>query len=299
MRRTRSTRRPIAVVLAMSLATALLAILWTGTAWGACGSNLDLALAQSASPGSGGDIVYSFTVTNYGPSCAHGVKLHADLGSGFVSFTSSDSWVCPAPPGSLAVDCALQTDLNEGSSSSLSIEVAPPTPSNSKARGSVSADATSDPDPSNNVGWGGFGKQISTDPQGPNSQTTTISRPDPASISAQEVSPGSRQGSGVPAPCEPKCLGSLETIFTTPATDPSKFPDVHIAIILGVKTSQTNTNVPIYRFDDDKHVWIGPLPSCSGGGPIDPNVGCVKSVVIAKGTATITIWTSHNGHIRG
>jgi uncharacterized protein DUF11 len=297
MRRTLSIRRPIGVVLAMSLATALFVILWTRDAFGACGSNLDIALSASAAPGSGGDVIYTFAVANHGLSCAQGVKLHADLGSGFVSFSSSDSWSCPTPPRKVSVDCVLQTDLNAGSSSSVAIEASPPTQSNVTAHGFASANSPTDPQPSNNNAWVALATSLLTDPQGPNAQTTGVTRPDKASISAQEVSPGSPEGSGVPAPCEPTCVESLESIFATPPTDPGQFPGIHIAIILRVRTNQTNNTIPVYRFNHETHVWQA-LPGCDSGDPISPDTGCVKSVVIDKGVATMTTWTSHNGHFR-
>jgi len=298
MRRTGTTRRHIGLALVMSLTTSFLAFWWSGTALAACGSNLDVSLSMVAAPGPGENITYTPTVTNYGPSCAHGVRVNASLGSPFVSFSSADAWFC-SPPGGRSVECVLQTDLDEGSSSSLALEAAGPGPAYVTARGFVSAHSLTDLDPSNNQAWAALGTGLTTDPQGPNAQTTAILRPDPAPISAQEVLPSSRQGSGVPAPCEPRCIEGLESIFSTPPTDPDQFPEVHLTVVLSVEAKVASKRFPVYRFDDESRMWRGPLPPCGAGGPIDPDVGCVQTVSYENGVATAVIWTSHNGHIRG
>jgi uncharacterized protein DUF11 len=304
MTRRRSTRRStIGWVLALAMAATLAGTVTPSPAVAVCdpGQPVDISLSLSISQTDTGDLLYILDVTNFGPSCAQGVRIHIDLpaGAGFVSFFTDDAWSCSSPPGSPTVDCALQRTLEPGDSSSLIVRATPSGATDTGTAHVRTADTIWDPDPSDNEGWIALSTHLSTGPPGPREQTTTIQRPDADRISANEVLPGSKLAAGVPAPCEPKCLAEQEVIFATPPTDPGAFPGVHLAVVLNLPINRANRTVPIYRFDDDEHVWRGPLPSCEGGGPVVPDVGCVKSIMPGEGFVTVTLWTSHNGHIRG
>jgi hypothetical protein len=274
-----------------------------GSALAVCdpGQVVDISLSMSISQTDTGDTLYFLDVTNFGPSCAQDVRIHINLpaGSGFVSFFSDDDWSCSSPPGSPTVDCGLQRDLEPEDSSSLIVRASPPGETTTGTAHAIASDLSTDPDPSDNEGWIALSRELSTGPPGPKRQTTVIQRPDVDSIGANEVLPGSKLASGVPAPCDPRCVAGQEVIFSTPPTDPGAFPGLHLTVVLNLPTNRTLKSLPVYRFDDEAHVWRGPLPSCVGGEPIVPDVGCVKSVVMGKGFVTVTVWTSHNGHIRG
>ena len=294
----------MAWVVSITLVGSIVGVFISNPAVAACdpGQSADIALSLSVSQKENGNSLYSLVVKNFGPSCAQGVRIHVELppASVFVSFQSSDSWTCPSAPGSKTVDCTLHKDLNPQGSSSLAVEATPPaTTPKGAAHITASANRSSDPDPSDNQGWIVRGTDASTGPPTPSEQETWISRPEPESISLNQVLPTSKLATGVPAPCEPRCLAGLEVIFATPPTDPVSFPSVHLTLVLNLPTKQPLKILPIYRFDHERHVWLGPLPACSGGGPVVPDVGCVKSYVMGKGFLTVTIWTAHNGHIRG
>jgi uncharacterized protein DUF11 len=299
----RSTHRLGGWTIATSLTLFVVAIsLSTGaSAAGECvGGQADLLLTQSASQLPSGNAQFTDTASNFGPDCAPNVHLRVELppGSKFVSFISvaPANWSCPTPAGSQIVDCILPALAAPATTEPVTATVAiEATPTSGTDHATLTSGAR-DRDLSNNENWAAFATKLST-ATAVGKQSASISRPSPGSVSVLQLLPTSLQAAGVPAPCVPNCLADKELVVETDPTDPAQFPAVHLEFALSV-VARTSVPIKVYRFDHEAHIWLGPLPPCAGFTG-NPDVGCVSSLVISRGRATIAIWTSHNGHIRG
>jgi hypothetical protein len=260
---------------------------------------------------------HTFTVRNFGPHCATGVKLTIDVRPHPGSVSASPStWSCT---GTQPISCALKNSKlvappSSASSSSLTIQT-------SNGLSGINARLTSsptDPDTSNNQVWGSFGTTASSaDFDAIQDQNVNVSRPVAASISINQVAAGA--GLAEPAaPCEQPptaCLTKYQVMVDTPdvavsdqwLTDPNK----RIAIVISRKFPidlAPDPTTPVYRFVDfsnteGKTGWNS-LARCDGFDPNgDPNIGCLQSVSIGlvdltTVLVTIEVWTTHNGHYR-
>jgi hypothetical protein len=258
---------------------------------------------------------HTFTVRNFGPHCATGVKLTIDVRPhpGSVS-ASPSSWSCT---GTQSISCVLKNSKlvappSSASSSSLTIQT-------SNALTGIKAQVTSsptDPDTSNNQVWGSFGTTASSaDFDAIQDQNVNVNRPTAASISINQVATGAGLAES-PAPCEQPptaCLTKYQVVVDTPDVAVSEEwltdPDKRITIVISRKFPvdlAPDLTTPVYRFVDysnteGKTGWNS-LARCDGFDG-DPNIGCLRSVSIGLADltsvlVTIEVWTTHNGHYR-
>jgi uncharacterized repeat protein (TIGR01451 family) len=225
-------------------------------------TSADLVVTKSDSPDpvtAGGDLTYTITVTNNGPSDAQGLQLSDTLPANttFVSFTVPMGWTRTdsVPVGGTGTVTASATTLAAGANSQLTlvVHVDPNTPHLTVINNSATATTTTtDPDGSNNTGM---------------SMTTVSARPD-LSVTKTDVN-------------DPVMLGT----------------QISYHIVVKNNGPSDATGVVVTDKMPSSSMFVSATPSVgSCAAPVNNNLTCTIGNMLNGATATLDIVVKSTGN---